>query len=63
MSGTKKLQDFLVDARVPRDERDCVPIFETARGIVWVGGLRIAEWAKPRPGAPTLFLCYEAAAN
>jgi tRNA(Ile)-lysidine synthase len=62
MSGTKKLQDFFVDARVPRDGRDRVPIFESTRGIVWVGGLRIAEWAKPQPGAPTLFLCYEAAA-
>jgi tRNA(Ile)-lysidine synthase len=59
MTGTKKLQDFFVDARVPRHERDGVPIFESARGIVWVGGLRIAEWAKPQPGAPTLFLCFE----
>jgi tRNA(Ile)-lysidine synthase len=59
MRGAKKLQDFFVDARVPREERDRVPIFESARGIVWVGGLRIAEWAKPRPGEPTLFLCFE----
>jgi tRNA(Ile)-lysidine synthetase-like protein len=59
MSGTKKLQDFFVDARVPRDERDAVPIFESGRGIVWVGGLRIADWAKPQAGAPTLFLWYE----
>jgi len=59
MKGTKKLQDFFVDARVPRDERDAVPIFESERGIVWVGGLRIADWAKPQAGAPTLFLWYE----
>ena len=59
MSGTKKLQDFFVDARVPRDEREAVPIFESERGIVWVGGLRIADWAKPQAGAPTLFLWYE----
>jgi tRNA(Ile)-lysidine synthase len=58
MQETKKLQDFFVDAHVPRSERDQVPLFETERGIVWVGGLRIAEWAKPVPGQATLFLAY-----
>ncbi len=59
MHGTKKLQDFLVDAHVRRGERDCIPIFECERGIVWVGGVRIAEWARPKAGKPTLFLSYE----
>jgi tRNA(Ile)-lysidine synthase len=59
MQSTKKLQDFLVDTHVPRPERDCIPLFEVERGIVWVGGLRIAEWARKRPGRPTLFLSYE----
>jgi tRNA(Ile)-lysidine synthase len=58
MSEAKKLQDFLVDAHVPREERDLVPLFVTPRGIVWAGGLRIAEWAKPRPGAATVYLSY-----
>ena len=59
MQTTKKLQDFLVDAHVPRGERDCIPMFECERGIVWVGGLRIAEWARPKPSKPTIFLSYE----
>lgn len=59
MQATKKLQDFLVDAHVPRPERDCIPMFECERGIVWVGGLRLAEWARPKPGKATLFLSYE----
>jgi tRNA(Ile)-lysidine synthase len=59
MTGTKKLQDFFVDSRVPRDQRDAVPLFESARGIVWVGGLRIAEWCKPQPGRRTVFLSYQ----
>jgi len=58
IEGTKKLQDFLIDAHVSRDERDGVPLFVSPRGIVWVGGLRIAEWARPRPGEPTVFLSY-----
>lgn len=59
MEGVKKLQDFFVDAHVPRGERDGIPIFESERGIAWVGGLRIAEWARPEASKPTLFLCYE----
>jgi tRNA(Ile)-lysidine synthase len=59
MTGTTKLQDFFVDAHVRRGERNAVPIFETERGIVWVGGLRIAEWARPHPGRPTVTLSYQ----
>jgi tRNA(Ile)-lysidine synthase len=59
MQNPKKLQDFLVDAHVPRIERDCIPLFESERGIVWVGGVRIAEWARPKPGKNTLYLSYE----
>jgi tRNA(Ile)-lysidine synthase len=58
MGGRKKLQDLFVDEHVAREQRDCVPIFLNQRGIVWAGGLRIAEWARPRPGEPTLHLSY-----
>jgi tRNA(Ile)-lysidine synthase len=36
----KKLQDFFVDAKVPRDERDMVPIVVSGADIVWVAGYR-----------------------
>lgn len=41
--GRKKLQDFFVDAKVPREQRDAVPLVCDQRGIVWVGGWRPAE--------------------
>ncbi len=44
-----KLQDFFVGAGVPERWRDRVPIVESDRGIVWVTGSRLAEWAKVRP--------------
>jgi tRNA(Ile)-lysidine synthase len=45
--GHRKLQDVLVDRRVPRDERDGVPLVVDAAGrIVWVGGLTIADWCR-----------------
>ena len=61
LQGAKKLQDFFVDAHVPRSERDAVPLFENERGIVWVGGLRIADRARPRDGRPAVLLSYRAA--
>lgn len=46
MSGTKKLKDFMIDEKVPNSLRDGVPLIVTSRGIAWVVGWRIAEWAK-----------------
>ena len=46
MDGRKKLQDFFVDAKVPREWRDRVPLLMSDGGIAWVVGYRIAEWAK-----------------
>ena len=38
--GSKKLKDFFVDVKVPRDQRDDVLLFCDGRGILWVAGLR-----------------------
>lgn len=46
MSGTKKLKDFMIDDKIPNSTRDSVPLIVTSRGIAWVVGWRIAEWAK-----------------
>jgi tRNA(Ile)-lysidine synthase len=36
----KKLQDFFVDEKVPRDERDEIPIVLSGVDIVWIAGFR-----------------------
>ena len=63
MAGVKKLQDFLIDARAPRLHRDGIPLLVTERGIAWVVGYRIAEWAKVpldcAPGSQLLRLRFE----
>ena len=46
MAGTKKLKDFMIDEKIPNSQRDSVPLIVTSRGIAWVVGWRIAEWAK-----------------
>lgn len=38
--GTRKVQDFFVDLKVPRDERDSVPIVTSGDDIVWIAGYR-----------------------
>ena len=44
LRGRKKLQDFFVDRKVPRAERDRTPIVTESDGrIVWVAGHEIAE--------------------
>ncbi|MFO0753431.1 MAG: tRNA lysidine(34) synthetase TilS [Thermodesulfovibrionales bacterium] len=39
----KKLQDFFVDEKVPRDQRDTVPLLVKGGEIVWVAGYRADE--------------------
>ena len=42
--GRKKVQDVLVDRKVPKDDRDRVPIVTTEKGdIVWVAGQVLAD--------------------
>ena len=45
MSGTRKLQDVFTDAGVPRGWRERIPMVVTPRGIAWVVGVRMAQWA------------------
>jgi tRNA(Ile)-lysidine synthase len=52
-SGGKKLQDFFVDAKVPRWERGRVPLLLSGERIAWVVGYRIAEdfrWPRGEAG-------------
>lgn len=44
MQGSKKLKDFLIDEKVPRKERDYLPVFTTSKGDIFaVGDLRIDD--------------------
>jgi tRNA(Ile)-lysidine synthase len=44
LGGTRKLQDYFVDRKVPRSQRDRVPLVVDARDrIVWVVGHAVAE--------------------
>jgi tRNA(Ile)-lysidine synthase len=53
--GPKKLQDFLVDAKIPRWLRPHLPLVAAAGEIVWVAGLRVADPVKLRPAGGELY--------
>ena len=46
LEGTKKLSDFFIDSKVPAAERGRAPIVLDAKGIVWIGGHRLADRVK-----------------
>lgn len=40
MRGSKKLQDLFVDAKIPRQQRNQIPLLVTGDVVIWVVGLR-----------------------
>ncbi len=59
MYGTKKLQDFFTDAKILREQRDAVPLVVGERGIAWVVGHRVAEWAAASEDGAALAVRFE----
>ena len=50
MQGTKKIKDFLIDAKVPRYERDSIPMLVCGDEILWIVGYTTSETFKIQPG-------------
>ena len=49
LDGTKTLQDVFTDNKVPREEREQIPVIECGGEIVWVAGLAIGEGFRAAP--------------
>lgn len=55
--GSRKLQDLLVDRKIPRQARDRLAIVGDARGVLWVPGVaRDRRLAAMPPAGPVLHL-------
>jgi tRNA(Ile)-lysidine synthase len=52
----KKLQDFFSDLKVPRSQRNKVPLLVAPEGIVWVGGLRADERFQVSPSTTAVIM-------
>jgi len=43
LDGTVKLKKFFIDHKIPRHQRDCIPLVVSGNDIVWVVGIRPGE--------------------
>jgi tRNA(Ile)-lysidine synthase len=46
ISGRKKIKDYFIDAKIPRENRSCVPLLADGNNIMWIIGHRISEQYK-----------------
>lgn len=46
MKGSKKLKEFFIDLKVPREVRDAIPVICDSREIIWIAGWRQGERGK-----------------
>jgi tRNA(Ile)-lysidine synthase len=53
-AGTRKLQDILVDARVPREERDALPLVFAGDRLAWVPGVAVDRDLRSATGETSL---------
>lgn len=53
-SASRKLGNLLTDRKIPRAERERLPILEIGGRIAWVPGVAIGETFRVRQGVPTL---------
>ena len=49
MQGTKKIKDYLIDTKVPRYERDRIPLLICGNEILWIVGYTTSEPYKIQP--------------
>jgi len=46
MAGTKRVRRLLIDAKVPFDERERIPLLVDEGGVLWVAGMCLSERAR-----------------
>ena len=49
LDGSKTLADLFTDNKIPREQRDLIPVVEWGGEIVWVAGLAIGEGFRAAP--------------
>lgn len=55
--GTKKLQDYFTDAKIPRPHRNLIPILCDSEKICWIVGQRTDDRVKVTPETRLVLVC------
>ena len=55
----KKLQDIFSDAKIPREKRHCLPLVCAGETIIWVPGVRRAEFGRVMQGEDAVVISCE----
>lgn len=58
-NGSKSMQDYFVDKKVPHPFRRYVPLLCIGAKVIWAIGVGAAEDARVSPGDDAVLLCYE----
>lgn len=56
MKGTKKLKDFFIDEKIPRELRDSIPLLCCGSDVLWIIGHRISERYKIDSNTKEIFV-------
>lgn len=60
-SGMKLFSDYLIDRKLPRAEREFLPVLARENEVLWAVGVGISEKARVYPGADSVKICCEIA--
>ncbi len=53
-NGTKKLKEFFIDSKIPRDIRDETPVIAIGNEVIWVAGFKISDKFKVTENTKTV---------
>ncbi len=60
LNGSKKIKDILIDAKIPQEKRDLIPIVtDSANNILWICGVKKSQFDIPITGIYDIILLYE----
>ena len=54
MDGTKKLQNYFVDEKIPVQDRDRIPLLCVGTEVLWIPGYRLSETCRVTPETKTV---------
>ena len=57
--GTKSMQDYFVDRKIPRPFRRYIPLLCAGNRVIWAIGVGVGEEARVKPGDDAVLLQYE----